>query len=362
MEEEYLMQLMSEKLGGVIAPEDDRLLEDRIATDPSVRQTWDAYRARFSDGDLANGFARASAIDWPSLPVKPVARRRKLYYSVAAAAAIGMGICYFLFRPAAPAAATIASAEVRLVLAGGREILAGAPAAVKGLNMEPSGMEIAPAEDAPTGKMNTLYVPPGRDYRVKLPDGSTIWVNAASTLRFPADFGAGGRTVELTGEAFFDVAPDPERPFVVRSGGGEVTVLGTTFNVKAYKPGEASVSLLSGAVKVRRNGLELQLSPGREASWTESGGMTEQGFTTREVVGWKEGAYYFEDASLSAIADAIGQWYGLKVQVEGVARFSCRLDRQLPLSAFLQQLSATGTLTHNFTEEGTLLLKVLPVQ
>ncbi|WP_126243945.1 FecR family protein [Chitinophaga rhizosphaerae] len=362
MEEEYLMQLMSEKLGGVIAPEDDRLLEDRIATDPSARQAWDAYRARFSDGDLANGFARAAAIDWPALPARRSARRRKLYYSITAAAAVAAGICYFIIRPAAPAAATIASTEVTLVLADGRELKAGTPAAVKGLKMEPAGMEISPAENAPAATMNTLYVPPGKDYRVKMPDGSTIWVNAASTLRFPADFGESGRTVELTGEAFFDVAPDPEKPFVVRSGGGEVTVLGTTFNVKTYKPGEGRVSLLTGAVKVRRNGLELQLTPGREASWTENGGMTEQGFKTLEAVGWKEGAYYFDDAPLPAIADAIGHWYGIKVQVEGEARFSCRLDRQLPLNAFLQQLSATGTLSYSFGENGTLLLKVVPGQ
>lgn len=345
---------MSEKLAGIISPEDEQLLQVRISTDPAVRQAWEVYCARFSASDIREGFPRADAIAWQKVPQRRRPLLKNLAY-ITAAGAVAAGICFFIFRPAAMVAPDPVTAGVRLVMADGRELHAEAAPQAKGIKMDISGLQVDEATvTVPSSAMNTLYVPPGKSYRVILPDSTQIRVNASSTLRFPSSFSGKSRRVELTGEAFFEVAADAQRPFMVQSGGGEVTVLGTAFNIRAYNTGAGSVSLINGGVKVRHGNREVILTPGREAVWSDSEVLTERAFRIEEVTGWKEGAYYFDSAPLTAIADVIRQWYGVEVRVTGEARFSGRLDRQLPLAAFLRQLEATGTFSHAYLPDGAL--------
>ncbi len=347
---------MSEKLAGIISPEDNRLLEESIRTNPATRQAWETYCARFSESDIREGFSRADAIAWQPLPLRSRTFRKTIIY-ITSAAAVAAGICFFILRPAPAAAPDTVTTGVRLVMADGRELHAETAPQVNGVKMDNTGLQVDEAAvTAPSAAMNTLYVPPGKSYRVTLPDSTTIWVNASSTLRFPSTFPGNSRKVELTGEAYFEVASDAQRPFMVESGGGEVTVLGTSFNIRAYDAGTGSVALISGGVKVRYGNREVILSPGREAAWSDSEDLAERDFRKEEVTGWKDGAYYFDDAPLTAIADVIRQWYGVEVRVTGEARFSGRLDRQLPLAAFLRQLEATGTFSHATLPNGTIQL------
>lgn len=168
-----------------------------------------------------------------------------------------------------------------------------------------------------------LSTPKGGTYHVVLPDGTKVWLNAASTLKYPARFSGGSRTVEISGEGFFEIKPDKERPFKVLSGGQEVVALGTSFNVLAY-PDEASVrtTLVSGLVEVNtvdQLTKEListkRLAPSQQAV-VEGGKLTVNNVEIGAEVAWRHGLITFTDKSFSAIMREIERWYNIEVSYE----------------------------------------------
>lgn len=168
-----------------------------------------------------------------------------------------------------------------------------------------------------------LSTPKGGTYHVVLPDGTKVWLNAASTLKYPARFSGGSRTVEISGEGFFEIKPDKERPFKVLSGGQEVVALGTSFNILAY-PDEASVrtTLVSGLVEVNtvdQLTKEListkRLAPSQQAV-VEGGKLTVNNVEIGAEVAWRHGLITFTDKSFSAIMREIERWYNIEVSYE----------------------------------------------
>ncbi len=185
---------------------------------------------------------------------------------------------------------------------------------------------------------NKLSTPRGGQYRVTLPDGTAVWLNAASTLHFPTAFEDSERTVELSGEGYFEVAKNTSRPFVVKTSDSmNIRVTGTHFNVMAY-PGEkaANVTLLEGAVKV--NGHEL--SPGEQA--VQAGGRVQVGpADTEHAVAWKNGYFSFNNADIHAVMKELERWYDISVTYEANVshlRFGGGMQRSLPLSSVLRIL------------------------
>lgn len=167
---------------------------------------------------------------------------------------------------------------------------------------------------------NTMYIPRGKQYQLILPDGSHVWLNAASSIRYPASFTGKERKVEITGEAYFEVAKSPARPFRVKIGEAEVEVLGTHFNIMAYEE-EATVktTLLEGAVKVTRAKASHLLRPGQEAQLNKnSDGITViDDAPLSEAVAWKNGLFFFNRASLSTVMRQIARWYDVQIVYEG---------------------------------------------
>lgn len=205
------------------------------------------------------------------------------------------------------------------------------------------------AEEKPTEVLfNSIATPRGGQYLVILPDGSKAWLNAASSLRFPAAFVGKERKVELTGEAYFEVAKNPSMPFEVEVNDKlEVEVLGTHFNVNAYND-EPSINttLLEGSVKVI--GVAKRTSnvivPGDVARMQSNGEIRiEHDANTEQAIAWKNGTFHFKNADLGTVLRQISRWYDVDVTFEtGVVRekfsFSGELQRNLKLSQVLTLL------------------------
>ncbi len=194
---------------------------------------------------------------------------------------------------------------------------------------------------------NKIATPRGGQYAVTLPDGSRVWLNAASSLRYPAAFSDGGRVVELKGEAYFEVAKHAGRSFVVKVDGMEVKVLGTHFNIMAYddEPVVKTV-LLEGAVEVKKAGLAQRLKPGQGASLHRSNGVLEllPVVNTEEAVAWKNGFIHFEGSDIRSVMRQVMRWYNVEVVYKGNVpeHFTGIVPRNVPVSQVLKILELTG--------------------
>jgi len=195
---------------------------------------------------------------------------------------------------------------------------------------------------------NTLTTPRGGQYQLTLPDGTQVWLNAASSLRFPTAFTGNNRTVELTGEGYFEVAKAPGKPFLVKANGADITVLGTHFNVMAYTNENAlAVTLLEGAVNVGRNGAVKKLLPGQQARISNSNNITVTGTDVQEAVAWKNGFFIFDRADITTVMRQLERWYDIEVVYEGAPpemRFGGGMQRSLSLSGILKILEKNGVL------------------
>ncbi|WP_346316615.1 FecR domain-containing protein [Chitinophaga sp. YIM B06452] len=194
---------------------------------------------------------------------------------------------------------------------------------------------------------NTLTTPRGGQYRIELPDGTLVWLNAASSLRFPTAFNGTERTVVLNGEGYFEVAHRDNMPFKVQLGSGVVEVLGTRFNVMAY-PNETRVrtTLLQGAVKVTHNNHTARLAPGQQASWAAGGSNITVGpADTDEAISWKDGYFQFNRAPLADVMRQLQRWYNVEVRYEGGSgkrEFWGKIPRNVRLSEALKILELSS--------------------
>ncbi|WP_431214134.1 FecR family protein [Puia sp. P3] len=168
---------------------------------------------------------------------------------------------------------------------------------------------------------NTIATPRGGQYQVTLPDHTRVWLNAESSLRFPTAFTGKQRTVELTGEAYFEVAPNKNQPFLVRAGSTETRVLGTQFNVMAYgDEGPVKTTLLEGSVQMGRGQANALLVPGQQGQWDAAAGkMATRMVNTRQVTAWKDGYYYFDRTPVQSVMRQIARWYDVKIVYQGQA-------------------------------------------
>lgn len=194
---------------------------------------------------------------------------------------------------------------------------------------------------------NTLTVPRGGQFHVVLPDGSKVWLNSASSLKYPTAFTGKQRTVELQGQGYFEVAKNAEQPFMVKVDQMEVQVLGTSFDVMAYSDENSiNTTLLEGAVKVKKGQAGQVLKPGQQARFDPlTGSFTVRPTDVQQVIAWKTGFFEFDNASLSDIMRQVARWYDIDIAYtnEQTARtYGGRISRSLPLSEILHMLEPNG--------------------
>lgn len=163
--------------------------------------------------------------------------------------------------------------------------------------------------------MHILSTPRGHDFKVELADGTVIWLNAESRLEYPSRFTGKERVVHLQGEAYFEVAKDKERPFIIRTNNLQTRVLGTEFNIRNYSAHDSHVTLIRGSVEVRNalGGPYARITPGVDAHLQEDGSFALEEVDTDSYVYWKEGFFYFDNVSLINIVQNLGRWYNVNV-------------------------------------------------
>lgn len=199
---------------------------------------------------------------------------------------------------------------------------------------------------------NTILTPRGGQYEVALADGTRVWLNSLSSLRYPVAFSGTERTVELAGEAYFEVAKDPRMPFTVRivSSPGdtpaEIRVLGTHFNVMAYSDERTiATTLLEGSVRIVKGDLNGTLSPGEQAQLSQTGLAIRKDYDVSQAIAWKNGTFAFNDTPLENIMRQIARWYDVDVTFHDDVRsleFGGVISRRENASAVLSLLELTG--------------------
>jgi ferric-dicitrate binding protein FerR (iron transport regulator) len=196
-------------------------------------------------------------------------------------------------------------------------------------------------------QINTLATPRGGQYQIILPDGSKVYLNATSSIKYPTFFTGKNRKVEITGEVYFEVAKNPAMPFIVKTNHTEIEVLGTHFNVMAYDDEDATkTTLQEGSVKIKGDKWSGILKPGQQAVQNNHDGSS----IIKEVdvdqeLAWKNGLFQFTDDDIQTIMRKACRWYDLNVVYDGkipVKQYSGRISRNVKASELLNMLKYTG--------------------
>lgn len=308
------------------------------------------------------------------LPLKYAERHKRLWPRVAAAASIvfvmAAGLFYYQHQQSGQQVTVVrqdigpGGNKAYLTLADGKRI--SLADAANGAIASQAGITVTKTTDGQliysvghnehtgtaTPVYHTIETPKGGQYRVQLPDGTAVWLNAQSSLRFPTSFESlDERRVELSGEGYFEVAKDKAHPFIVKSSSQIIKVLGTRFNINSYADESvAKTTLLEGSVQL--NG-QIKLKPGEQATIPASGGISISQVEVDEAVAWKIGKFNFVDKNIESIMRELERWYNVEVSYDGAppsATFTASISRFDNISKILDKLSFTNNV--HFKIEG----------
>lgn len=260
-------------------------------------------------------------------------RRRKLYWlSAAASIMVVFSLSLFLWingedsgQKNTGVLAPQRKGQVELILSSGERMVLGTDSLRLGNRVEAgmlkdslrklSYLQAPAGQDGQEEIFNTLVIPVGGLYELELSDGTRVWLNSVSQLRYPVQFAGKERKVYLSGEAYFDVKTDSLRPFVVESGGMNVRVYGTEFNVTAYRDEKLRTTLVQGKVGIKVDGeKELLLRPGQMAEYdAQTKHLEVQEVNTYLYTAWIEGTFAFKDETIEEIMGRLSRWYDLNV-------------------------------------------------
>lgn len=387
MDQQRINYLISGFLEGNLTAAEKAELDDFLK-DPASRETFVATVSQLTeeteeqaafDESLEPVLSRVLDID--RTPVTPVVRFRFPYGRVAAIVVLAAGIAgYFYWSHKAPQQSQLAQNEqtqpaevmpgsnkATLILEDGTAVQldsTGSQTIRQGNTVvqRNNGQLLYNGKPA-TAKLsyNILSTPKGGQYQVVLPDGTRVWLNAASRLKYPVAFTGSDRLVELEGEAYFETAKDAHKPFKVKAGDLEVQVLGTSFDIMAYKNEKHThTTLISGAVKVASEKESKLLQPGQQAVINANAGIGVNTVNTDEVIAWKNGYFSFRDADIAAVMRQLERWYDVTVSYpSGIPKgtFSGEMGRGLTLSEALKILEQTNV---NFKIEAGRHIVILP--
>ncbi|MGO4773173.1 FecR family protein [Flavobacterium sp. W22_SRS_FK3] len=177
----------------------------------------------------------------------------------------------------------------------------------------------ADASEADANLFNTLSTPTGGQYNIVLADGTKVYLNTVSSIKYPTQFNGEKRIVELEGEAYFEVAKDKSKPFIVKSGNQSIEVLGTHFNVHAYNnESVVKTTLLEGSVAVTHKNQKAILKPGQQSNVSDNfDKIAIRKVDVEAAIAWKNGRFKFDNAELKTVMKQLERWYGIKVEYRG---------------------------------------------
>lgn len=338
------------------------------AEEKAIVESWYLQVSRSEDdSDLSPAdFDRAEERLYKRLPVFRRSYRRWLPLAAACTLLVVIGSGYYLIRQnrtrnnTAEARPAIAAGSNRAVLTlqNGRRIVLGTGADTQiainaGLTAHKTsdGSIVFTQKPAPgrtnTGSYSTIETPQGGQYQVILSDGTKVWLNAASSLRFPDQFSGNKRQVEINGEGYFEVASNKSVPFYVSCGNQQIQVLGTHFNVHHYSDEQRSrVTLLQGSIRVRSgNNAAKLLHPGQEAS-SEGGELLIREVDTEDAIAWQKGYFDFTGKTVEEALREISRWYnvGIHYKDDGVRmrKIAGTISKYQTAEQVLKKIALTG--------------------
>lgn len=349
------------------------------AEELAMLETWYVnYEDELSDLDEPGLRAAKSAV-WAKLPIHNTAAKTfRLWPAIAVAASIlmvvGAGLIFFKNQHEANAIARLQQEEASIQPGGPKAMLTLADGskisldeAANGKLANQAGITITKTKEgqlvytmspsstgtAAVQTYNTISTPKGGQYQINLPDGTKVWLNAASSLIYPIAFADRERKVELKGEAYFEVSPDKEKPFRVVTDQQTVSVLGTHFNISAYADdGFVKTTLLEGKVKVQLKDLDVSavLSPGEQSVLKERT-FNVQKVDVEEAIAWKNNTFLFQNEELGDIMREISRWYDVEVVCPpdmAKVTFSGSGSRDKSIKQALRIMQLTGTVHFKF--------------
>lgn len=329
----------------------------------------EAFRRKFAER-MAKRILRSSQ---PSAPkevrMTPFLQRRWWRYAAAVVILAGTGAYLWSITrdqqaatPAQLAQATVSPGTngAVLTLADGTKVVLdslgnGVVASQRGTDvvLKNGLLEYHTTDNGMQASYNTLEIPRGRQFQLVLPDGSKVWLNAASTIKYPTIFTGRERVVEISGEAFFDVEQDKAKPFIVKINNSTVIeVLATSFNINAYEQEQAvKTTLVEGALRVNANNDRQLLKPGQQAQVAAGKPVrVVDNVNISQAMAWKNGYFDFNDVDLPVMMRQLERWYDIQVVYEGTVpdvTFKGKMDRNVQLSdvvGFLKNFGINASL------------------
>lgn len=364
--------MLLEKITGAINPADDRVLEQLLADDRDVRQQWLNLNEQVRQA-ATTGFSVRKNEEQSWQEIQPFLQKRRIprlvllkAVSVAAVVAAVLAGIYFIGNSGMPVRESGGAPGVTLAMENGTvvQIQEGIPKTVsfEGTTMQIDGKGLID-QTPPRGSVRwrTLSVPAVLAYKVRLADGSEVWLNSETKLRFACGFPGPVREVYVEGEAYFKVAKNRLRPFVVHTPQTDVLVTGTQFNVNTYHPDHIQTALVEGSVTTKGPGnSRVDIKPGYAATYDVQKGFQTEPFDDADVLSWMQGVYYFHNTPLRELAGVLSRWYGIEVRFANVAlqqkTFSGALTKKHSLQSFLENLQLSADVNFSI-KENILYLK-----
>ncbi|SFW88495.1 FecR family protein [Chitinophaga sancti] len=371
-DQEYIYSLLLRKQLGDLTEVEDKLLQKEMHHNENVRRCWQEYEEAILYTDSAFLEDLQVEADWLKIKAilepTPVYMRvlkflKKVRVAAAIVLAIGATAAAYILIPARQQAPHQTANHYRIVfpqMAGRPVFSSHAPAAASNGEVITTDTAIKVVGDSGTIAIknihpdtiyqskslewNTLTVPPRQDYHIELADGTEVHLNASSTLRFPFIFPGKTREVYLEGEAYFTVAHNPERPFIVHTGTTSVIALGTAFNVNSYDNNTVTTSLVQGTVVTDvGDSLDVTLKPGFEAIYHPGERFKVKRFDETVTLGWRQGVYRFRNKPMEELRPVLQRWFGLKMDFSAApsfenTHFSGSLEKDKKVEDFLDEI------------------------
>ena len=360
-----IAQLIARKVLGILSEEDAGILEAWMEESEKHQKEMVRVEERLK-GDLRRGCELNKEEEWKAFQRK-LPRKNTVRWWWYSAVAVVVGVCIVVgvlqlqdvkvpVRLVQSVENNVKAYKARLILDDGRTVnitdtISQIIAVSEDANIitSGSGLEYKTKDSLPVPaqiKYNTLIVPRGGEYKLLLSDGTRVWMNSESKLVYPIRFSGDSREVQMEGEVCFKVAKNERQPFIVKTKGVSVKVLGTFFNVEAYTDEESvTTTLVEGRVCVSDGKQSHIILPNQQVI-AEGNELTINKVDATEVVRWIQGVCYFSETSLEDIMNKLARWYDVEVFFANVsakeAHFSLEIERYDNIATVLSKIEKTG--------------------
>lgn len=373
---EYHQRLLLGKITRALTDDECFEFDDLLLNDPQFKTAYEEMVSKLPASQVENGFRQADEPGyWKDLALEYHLKAKKkrswvIKYAAIAAAFTGAAFMswFFFFHQENDAKAVAEgfnkNGNVQIQLANGKIINLNNEKEIinaGSVSFENDGKSVTyTVKEQPAAGINTVFVPTGKDYKITLSDGSEIWMNSRTTLGFPFYFNGSTREITIEGEAYCKIAKDESRPFILHLPGSAVKVLGTAFNVNTYQSAKTVVSLVEGKIDFTGAGKTRLLQPGKQIIF-DGNDFTEEAFDAKITLSWQQGICYLDEADIIEIAGILKRWYGVEVIVDNPVlyekRFAGIINKNLPLSVFLDDLKVIAKISSSFSGDSVLHVK-----